>query len=86
MLNHRAACRRHWSFTSKEVTIPGARYRYVQALVDEQDIRRHLVSADQQRDFEKKFAKFFFRTLTPLSRLACPDLKAALAGLGAVPP
>jgi hypothetical protein len=47
---------------------------------------RHVVSAAQQRHFEKKFAKFMYNTLTPFHRLGDPDLAAALAVLGAVPP
>jgi hypothetical protein len=44
------------------------------------------VSPAQQRQFETKFAKYFFTTLTPLVRLNSPELKAALAVLGATPP
>jgi hypothetical protein len=39
-----------------------------------------------QKDFEKKLAHFFYTTLTPLSRIESPELKAALAVLGAEPP
>jgi hypothetical protein len=49
-------------------------------------ITAHAVTAEQQRRFEAKFAKFFYTTLTPLVRLSRPELKAALAVLGATPP
>jgi hypothetical protein len=49
-------------------------------------ITAHAVTADQQRKFEEKFAKFMYTTLTPLARLSSPELKAALAVLGATPP
>jgi hypothetical protein len=46
----------------------------------------HAVTAQQKSQFEIKLAKLFFTTLTPLHRLASPELKAALAVLGATPP
>jgi hypothetical protein len=46
-----------------------------------QPVMRHVVSAAQQKEFEKKFAKFMYNTLTPLYRLGDPDLEAALAVL-----
>jgi hypothetical protein len=49
-------------------------------------ITARAVTAEQQRKFEEKFAKFFYTTLTPLVRLSSPELKAALAVLGATPP
>jgi hypothetical protein len=52
----------------------------------QQTIKIRAVTAQQQAQFEIKLAKFFFTTLTPLNRLASPELKAALAVLGATPP
>jgi hypothetical protein len=49
-------------------------------------MKSQVVSAQQQTQFEKRFAQFLFTTLTPLSRLESPELKAALAVLGAYPP
>jgi hypothetical protein len=54
--------------------------------VSQSTITAHAVTAEQQRKFEEKFAKFFYTTLTPLARLNSPELKAALAVLGATPP
>jgi hypothetical protein len=45
-----------------------------------------VVSSAQQKEFEKKFSKFMYNTLMPFHRLGDPDLAAALAVLGAVPP
>jgi hypothetical protein len=44
------------------------------------------VKAEQQREFDSKLAHYFYTTLTPLVRLESPELKAALAVLGATPP
>jgi hypothetical protein len=41
---------------------------------------------DQQEAFEAMFAQFMYVTLTPLHPLESPELKTALALLGAVPP
>jgi hypothetical protein len=38
-----------------------------------------VVSAQQQTQFKKRFARFLFTTLTPVSRLGSPELNAALA-------
>jgi hypothetical protein len=44
------------------------------------------VSQTQQEAFEAMFAQFMYVTLTPLRRLDSPELRTALALLGAVPP
>jgi hypothetical protein len=46
----------------------------------------HVVSQTQQEAFEAMFAQFMYVTLTPLRRLDSPELRTALALLGAVPP
>jgi hypothetical protein len=49
-------------------------------------LRAHIVSKTQQDAFEEMFAQFMYVSLTPLRRLESPELKAALALLGATPP
>jgi hypothetical protein len=49
-------------------------------------MRALVVSGQQQKQFEKHLAQFFYTTLTPLSRLESPELKVALATLGATAP
>jgi hypothetical protein len=44
------------------------------------------VSAAQQEAFNAMFAQFMYVSLTPLRRLESPEMKAALALLGATPP
>jgi hypothetical protein len=44
------------------------------------------VTSEQQREFESKLVQLYYTTITPLVRLSSPELKAALAVLGATPP
>jgi hypothetical protein len=46
----------------------------------------HVVTADQQKLFEKKLAPLFYVSLAPLSRLEHPELKLAPSVIGACPP
>lgn len=46
----------------------------------------HVVHPQKQAAFERLFAQYMYTSLTPLIRLDSPELKAALALVGAAPP